>query len=667
MIRRKNTPLRIKLKPSVWLVLILLVAAGVPAACDIQPTSSETKGPTVISVTPAASPTPAQTETTTGTTARPVHHELLSIKDYGTFANGHTLLLPDGYWYDTADDHQITQISDLTVTTDGPGRPTLSRQDDQTSILTITNCSNITFRNIRFGFDQAEWPDQTEPDDSALIKLIQSDHIRFENCEFFSSSGAAVLLDASDNIFFDNCLFYNIVDAPFKTGHAYVPSRIDCSDCTFETVTSGVLPLNLHHSLFERCTWIGRKGYRVPVPAMNKTEGERVADDPDHLPVQLAGTLAAKIRYRIDDAQRLTLVNNIFSSDEVFVLFEQMEAKASELLPEKTLDWSLSGQKIEELQSGETLDPTLGINLSLRTQIDEETIVVESDSGQESIRQPRYTLSELLQDLTVIQDLAQRLNPLITGTVSVKMSDQNRHPLLQLEIPVESLESWINPDSPNTIIAQSNLVLLHPDLNPALFMENERFGRFSASHFISVLESSFSISEKPLIVYPDDEPYLLTYQIRFTGSHIQDSVVYHTYQLLLERSGTQDEAAGPVQNRFKLAEFSIRADNGVKRLTSQPDQSGQIFQLINEDQRAIIWPLLQNPIVLDEQTELNPLSLWAADASDMTPVFVMSDHPDRIVFRVIYFDDHLYPVPIEIVILRSDDQWEIDSVLKLAK
>ncbi|MDW7658645.1 MAG: right-handed parallel beta-helix repeat-containing protein [Bacillota bacterium] len=679
-------PVRLPVKIGSLVVLSLVCLLAVLSACRTVPTgTTETSLPTVVTIAPTVSPDPAVTTKPTSQPTSPVQHELLPIEDYGSFSSGHSLLLPDGLWLDTGSAGKISQIRDLVVTSEGQGRPTLSRQTENRPLLTLNGCESITFRQVRFGYDRPDWSDQSATGPIPLLELNDCVSIYFEECEFFGSSGSALLISGSENIILQNCTFYNNAGEPIETGDAWLPSQIRCTDCLFETIGSGYLPLNLRDSKFDRCEWIGRRGYRVPVAAANSREAEEVIRQygSQTLPGLLTGVLAARVAYHSDANQAIVCQNNNFTSGEVFNLFSQMEQNLPDMLPAGTISWALSGQKDEEAAPGQALDPTLGLRLSIRTQIDE--VVAEpqiSAAATPGSAEPTettgpteptetaapakiYDMDRLLVDLAPLSSLADHLDPLITGNIQVDMSDQFKQKLLTLTVPVDKLDSWIDPADPDRLLTQGNITVYHPDLAPAVFCQRDSAGYFTAGHLDRLLREALCISQSPMILYPETGACFIENKLNYLGTLMTATAALHQYTVQIELTVAQPAGSAPSFLNLNVASIIIHADNAARLLLDPSGQPAVPFQLADTETCDVLMSVLQEPILVDGegagQIRLQTLDAFTDDIEVGMPIFVLAQDPERIKVRTVLYDDQCKPNLVDLTLEYTGDQWQLTN------
>lgn len=675
------TPARLPVKAGRLIVLCLVCLLWIlPTACRTVPTATTgTLQPTVITAAPTISPDPAITTAPTIQPTSPVQHELLPIEDYGSFSSGHSLLLPDGLWLDTGSAGKLSQIHDLVITSEGPGRPTLSRQTENKPLLSLRGCESITFRNVRFGYDRPDWSDQVAGGSVPLIELTDCVSIRFEDCEFFGSSGSALLISGSENIILQNCTFYNHAGEPLATGDAWLPSQLRCTGCLFETIRSGYLPLNLRNSMFDRCEWIGRRGYRVPIAAANSREAEEIIYQygSQTLPGQLAGVLAARIEWHSDASQAIVCQNNSFSSSEVFSLYSQLEHSLPGLLPDGTISWALTGQKDEEALPGQALDPTLGLRLLIRTQIDEAIAEPQantaettgSDATAESTEPTQtavpariYDINRLLTDLAPLRSLADHLDPLITGNIQVAMSDQNRQKLLTLTVPVDKLAGWIDPANPDRLLTQGKITIHHPDLAPAVFCGRDSAGFYTAGHLSGILREALCISQSPLVLYPDTGACFIENKLIYQGTMMTATAALHQYTVQIERTVTRPAASEPDQLNLIVASFTIRADHAGRQLLDPSGQASVPFHLADAATCAVLLSVLQEPLLIGEgaaQIRLQTLAAFTDDAAAGMPVFILEQDAERLTVRTVLYDDQCRPNRVDLTLTNADGQWRL--------
>lgn len=644
-----------------------------------------------MTVTPPASLTPAGPTGTAAEPTRPAWHELLPLEPYGSFGSGHTLKLPDGLWFDTGASDRLNQVQDLLVTSEGQGRPTLSRPVENRPVLTLNGCESVTFRQVRFGYDGPDWHDETAAGEIPLVVLTDCVSIRFEDCEFFGSSGSGLMISASENIILQNCTFYNNAGVPLETGDAWLPSQIRCTGCLFETVGSGYLPLNGRDSVFDRCEWIGRRGYLVPVAAANSSEA---ADDvrrlgSQTLPGQLTGILAGRIDYHADASRAIVCQNSLFASQEVFALFSRMEQSLPGLLPDGTTAWALTGQKDEEAAPGQILDPTLGLQLTIRTATDaapesepapDETAkssettgsggtAESSEPSETAVPAVLYTVDHLMTDLQMLANLADHLDPLITGMVRIGLTEQNDKNLLELAIPVTRLADWINPDNSSPLIAQGQIVLYHPDLAPAVFCKRETAGYFTAGHLTGLLRDALCISGAPLALYPEEGTCLIENRLVWLGTTITDAAAVHRYSVSIERTVSQSSSGSDAASQeLAVATIEIRADDATRRLIDPSGQTAQAFQLPDEAMCELISQTLQEPVLVDQgadQVSLRTIAAFTDDPTAGMPIFILTGAAEQLTVQTVLYDEQCRPKRVELTLQSIDGQWQTVSCLLL--
>ncbi len=622
------------------LLLAMLLASLV--ACAPVP-ATESRQPSLVTETPSPAPTESQPEKT----STPEGCHLQPIAPFGPFSSKKTVVLPDGIWYDTQELAALSRLEGLTVETDGPGRPTLSRREDTEAILTIMDSSDLTFRNIRFGYD-CQQIDQAASNGQPLIRILSSKQIVFEGCDFFSASGPAVFLEASEQVIFKNCTFYQLPDAPFETRFQDIPSQLTCSDCLFETVASGLLALNVHRSVFDRCTWIGHQGYRMPVAAFEQAEADHLATSPGSLASQLDGVLAARVDHHLDDSQKLTVINTVFASDEVFGLYEAMAQNQAAWLPDQALDWSLSGQKIEAVPAGQALDPRLGLTLSLRVR-------VGADAEAPETGQPHYSLADLRSDLSELKGLEAHLDPLLTGSLQLALSDQERQPLLAVSLPIQGLQERL--EDPRAQALEEDVLLLNPGLVPAAFFGLEGYGTYAARYFLPLLEDAFSASDRPLLVQINDEqPLLVSYLLTYEDSRLQEGVVLHRFSLGFHAGGLALASGGATPDNQHLLTLWIRADQGAKLL----ERSGRLqpVRLPDAAESRQLQNWLNQPLDLDDGRRLFPLSAFTDESLQNGPVLLDRGSDDTIWVLSFYFTEAFQLQAVEQRFSTTDASWQ---------
>jgi hypothetical protein len=658
------------------LILLACLLSLLPAACR-QPltTPTVTKGPTVISPDPTP---PLPTAQPTRYPPEPAPQELQPVTDYGHFSSGHTLQLPGGIWLDTTEADVINQVHDLLVTTQGQGRPTLSRPDDGKPLLVLQDSTSITFRQIRFGFDRPDWPDQAPAGSTALIKLINSTNIRFEDCAFFGGAGPALLLDASENIVFQNCTFYNQAGSPLETGDAYLPSQIRASDTLFETIASGPLSLNLRDSSFDRCVWVGRKGYQMPVTAADIRMGQPAMLPDNSLPQIMRGILAGRIAYHSDEAKNIILRDNLFTSREVFALYDRLEHELPDLLPAHVTGWLLSGQKAEEAQPGAALDPTLGLKLSLRTQIDvmpaptvPVTPAASATTPTAAPTQPPaqtfriYDINRLLADLQGIRPLGDRLDPMITGNVELDLSDQHLQPLLSLILPLDRLSDWLDVSRPDRLLENGRIRLYNRSIIPADFCLRENAGAYAAAHLVPLLRDALDIQDQPIVLYEDDTVCFVESRLLYQGTEINAAAAEHHFVYQLIWTSSRDMTAVQDTERTIQLTFTVMADSARKTLIDR-DGARSAFMLADMQQaEQIVLALQQAPVIVAQpdggQLELWTCAHWTSGEPGCLPLFLLDMTAEQIVLRTVLFDRQCRPVAVDVSVVRTETGYSVHS------
>lgn len=660
-----------RVKRSLCLIMAVSLSLLILSAC--QPVVSEstiTLGPTVISTAPSTQQTTVQ-PTTSQRTTRPTEpvRELLSPADYGTFSSGHTLQLPAGVWFDSSEVSTLNKVTDLVVTSSGQGKPTLSSSDEGKPLLSLQGCANITFRQIRFGFDRPDWTGRQVPDFSTLVEVRDSNSILFEDCEFFGSAGSAILLNSSENIVLRNCTFYNHAGQPLKTGDAYLPSQLRVSDSLFETVDSGPLVLHVRDSSFDRCVWIGRKGYRVPVAS----DGQQTGFMPLDLTQLLRRVLAGRIDYFSDERKNLTVRDNLFTSDEVFALFEQMEQTLPALLPANAIAWSLSGQKSEEAPQGSALDPTLGLNLSLRVKVDTPDSAANSSSPQQTpapqLPAPLYDIQRLLADLQDLIRIEGKLDPLLTGNLFLKLSDQNQNQLLSLALPLDELDRWLDISRPDFLLEHGQIVLYNQDLIPADFCQRDNAGSFAAAHILPVLRPAFDILSSPLVLNRDDQIFYLENDLFYQGTQVAGGVAEHQFLHQLTWTSAEGQLSDAGNTRQIRTLIAISADAMNKTMIST-EGDRLAFQLADQELADQIRQLLQQGTWTTEQDDgsilyLQTVSTWTMEQTDCLPLFLIDQKQDLIDLRTVLYDLQCRPVLVNVSLIREEESWTVHSVSPL--
>ncbi|NLO35210.1 MAG: hypothetical protein GX112_02505 [Clostridiaceae bacterium] len=648
-----------------------LVVGGIwaLAGCLPPPTSNATLAPTVISVTPTNGQEPSGTQPTPRPTL-PARQELQPLDPYGAFASGYTLELPDGVWLDTGTAGRVSAVRDLVVRASGDGRAILTRESDDRAILTLTSCENILFRQVRFGYDQPDWPDQAEPGSIPLVELVDCINVRFEDCAFFGSAADALRLDSSEGVVLENCTFYNNAGSPLATGDAWQTSQVSASDCLFETVGSGMLPLNLGASTFTRCEWIGRQGYLVPLAAANRLQAEeRLLRAPRATLVgHLTHVLATRVASFADEDQAIRIQDNIFASQEVFGLFDSLEQTLPALLPPPTLAWSLSGEKAEETEPGQMLDPTLGLQVTLRTEIvpvpTTTPVVTDAVAPTMSPTEPPaperlYDIGRLISALMPFRQLAGQLDPLITGAVDFELRDQFGKDLLTLAIPIDKLQEWIDGSRPDTLLAQGGLRLQNPDLVPADFCLRETCGLLSARWQQARLSRALGCEPAQQIVYPAGEACLVEHQLSYEGTTLSEATAWHHYTFGVERTAAQG-----LTEWKPVAILASQADDGRYFVTLAGGTDRLPCQLPDETQLALVQSLLEEPVSVTadgQELALQMLSAWLEEPAPVLPLLVLSADETQLTALVVLYDEACRPRTVTLELVLADDIWTIQS------
>jgi parallel beta-helix repeat protein len=655
-----------------WLLLAALLLPALLSGCSNEPT--QTSRPTVVTLTPTA-PTAAPSLSPAVPTPRITQPAVAwqRLSDYGILASGQTLLLPDGQWYDTGNATELDSITGLTLTSSGPGRPTLSRPSETKPLLTLTDCSEITFSQVRFGYDRTDWPDGTASNEIPLVALNNCTKIRFENCIFYGGGGPGLLLSGSENIVLADCTFYNLAGQPIETGPAYLPSQIRCSACTFETIGSGLLPLYLRDSLFDECTWIGRRGYAVPVFAADGDAADlNGATLTRTLPGQLVGLLAARIRYHSDDQLAITCRNTFFCSNEVVQLFSQLEQSLPAVLPSAVQSWALTGQKQEEAVG--SLDPALGLRLNLRVETGSGAIASLAPSaspapGGSGTAQPTpagtdslYDIDRLLADLSPLQDLSKHLPVLLSGHIRLVLSDQEQKSLLVCAIPIEGFPAAL---SGTAELAKADILLLNPQLIPARFYRQPAAGQLAARDLQPLLRDALKAGSSPLVLYlAGNETRFLENKLTYLGTRLEESIGRHTFSLQIWHTGSG--AVGPAWQLVSFADLSIRADNGQKSEITA-DGTLRPVQLPDDQQRLIILAALAEPVLVTGTGQpgdlhLHRLADWSAEGDDYTPILIYEASQSTLVCRIALYDEAGQPWPVSVKLALRDGVWQVESV-----
>ncbi|MEA4888084.1 MAG: right-handed parallel beta-helix repeat-containing protein [Clostridiaceae bacterium] len=662
---------------------LTLLPVWLSGGCASEPT--DTALPTVIAATPT--PTPTADLSPTPQPSDPSGHVLTPLADYGALESGHTLLLPGGQWYDAAKSSPIENITDMLIDVDGTGKPTISQPAEEGPVLTLTGCSAVTFKNIRFGYDRSKWATGTQAAGMpALLELAGCSDIRFEHCEFFGGAGAGIFINESEKIVFEDCQFYNLAGDPLQTGTSYLPSQINCSNCTFETITSGPVSLYLRSSRFEHCVWTGRNGYAVPcfseqVPA--------AADDwaAGTLPALLTHVLAERIDYHADENQAIVCVDNLFCSEDLYNLYQQLTRSLPELLPDNLQNWALSGQKQDEIDDGGTLDPSLGLRLDLRVTVPDPVTpapassattasgkVLSSTSGTTSgpaAAESLYNLDRLLADLRPLSDLDGHLDSLITGTVSVCLSDQNQQDLLSCTIPVKQLKKVLSSAYSSILLEEADIRLNNEQIVPAHFYGRDSAGQLTARDLTAVLGAGFGINRTPLLLYPSpDETRFIEQNLEYDGTSLINGVARHDFQFSIQCSGTESNPAAALKLLF--ARISVRADNGAKTDLTAGQSDGRAFLLATDEQKSILLNCLRQPLSVTRQAtgsgeetalQLQALTVAADPAGSYTPVMIYDAGDSRIEAKIALYDQAFQVYPVIVVLQQTQGVWQVQSAV----
>ncbi|MDD4139600.1 MAG: right-handed parallel beta-helix repeat-containing protein [Eubacteriales bacterium] len=656
--------------PRKLLAAVLTVSLGwALSGCLPTPTSDGTLQPTVISVTPTPGPQPSGSTVTPKPTL-PAHQELIPVETYGAFATGHTLELPDGIWLDAEQAGRISGVSDLTVRASGDGRAILTRNGADRAILTLKACDTVVFQQVRFGYDQPDWPDQTEPGSVPLIELVDCVNVRFEDCAFFGSAGDALRLNGSEGVVLDNCTFYNNAGAPLATGDSWLASQVSASDCLFESIGSGMLPLNLTASTFTRCEWVGRQGYLVPLAAANSQQAQDRLQRAlrTTLVGQLGHILATRVASFADSDQAIRIQDNLFASQEVFSLFDELEQNLPGILPPSTLSWSLSGEKAEETEPGASLDPTLGLRVSLKAEIAPPPTPAPTVTGGVSptvsptdapAPERLYDIGRLLEALQPFKELAGQLDPLITGSVDFDLFDQFGAGLLSLSIPVDQLASWIDRSRPDTMLVEGRLLVQNPDLVPADFCLRETCGIITARGQQTLLTAALAGEPAQQIVYPDGEACLIEHQLGYEGTTLSETSAWHRFTFGVER-----KTADGLPEWTPVATLESESVAGAIWLTLDGKADRLPCQVPDETQRDRVLSLLQEPLLVMEagqELSLQMLSAWLEEPALALPLLVLSDDQTRMTVLTVLYDDACRPRAVTLELVLADDTWTIGA------
>ena len=601
-----------------------------------------------------SSTTPAETEQTTPSGSFDKEY-LQSIDPYGSVVSDQTIRLPGGQWYDLSAIGQWTGLDNLVVEAAGTGLPTLSRYGETQQMLILDSCSSVTFRNIRFGYDEKTRGEGNEANDLPLVALLNCLNITFENCAFFGGSDAGIMLDGSERVSLVNCQFYNLDGQPVKTGASYKPSQLQAATCTFETRDSGPMPLNIRDSQFEACDWIGANGYNMPV--YYASQDQHVPADKiwaeESLPSLLRHVLAGKVDYHRDNNQAITLIDNFFCSSEVIDLYDHTDRTLSGLFGTALTRWSLTGEKEEEAEPGAPLNPTLGLRLLLRTTTRMAAVVVtpapteptvpaetsgdspgsggiqtsgespnsgeattaetssssgadtqETDSSAESTApaettapteqmwRPEYTLANLVEDLTPLLGLRSRLDSLITGTIQLDVANQALMPLLTCSLPIEAIDDALTDPLGSALLATAPITLLHDQIIPADFFADPIYGSHTANDISRLLTEALHIQGLPCALHPsNDQTCFIEHILRYQGTRLAEGTAMHRFEVRIERGVSGIE--GVDRGEFPFAQLDVRADTSVMTDWLDGTEVGRLCSLPLAAQKTLILDLLR--------------------------------------------------------------------------
>lgn len=654
-----------KIKKACLPVMVAFLLLILSSCQDHPKQTTPTQTPTVINPTGTGPIT--QESTTRPSGAMP--GDLQPIEPY-PFKSDQKIELPDGLWLDAGPVDPLNQVKNLVVTTTGQGRPTLTQKDETKPILVLESCTSITFHQIRIGYDQPDWPDEVNFTQTPLVQLKDSTNIIFEDCEFFGGTGMALLLDGCENIILKNCTFYNNAGPPLATSGASTPSQIRAEDCLFETISSGVLPLNIDDSVFIRCEWIGRKGYLVPLAAENEERAvEILARGTKSLPQRLKGILACRVTYLSDESGQVICRDNLFASREVLVLFDQLEQNLKNLLPDAIDSFALTGQKAEEAAPGQPLDSTLGLYLALQTNLDTEPVLsaTENNSEEQTTPEPTtrhrlYDINRLIEELDWLNDLNDLLEPIITGQICVDLNDQNQQPLLTVQIPITDLRTLLNPSRPDQLIDEGRIVLHHPELIPADFCLRENAGSLSVSQLIPALNLSFDVCDTQKILPMEGGHCQIQSKLSYEGTTLTQAAAQHHFCVQIERilAGSEEET----WESLTFCRFIVFADTGDAVLLEDENKTHITFpdeELAQQIRSALQSGPIQTELSDGKIIPLKTLAAYSEDGSDCLPVMILHQDESVIDLRTVLYDDQYQPQVVAISLIHEKNQWMVES------
>ncbi len=611
-----------KLK-SLLLALSLLLGILTWTAC--QPVISTSSQPTVVVVTSSSTNSSSRPDPT-----GPDGDQLEQVAVYGEFSSGTALQLPAGQWLDTSAAGQLADLVDLLIESAGPGSPTLAQTQAGQPVLSLENCTKLTFRRIRF--TQLEQNDGVA---AALLQLINCREIVFENCEFFAGTGAGLLLDNSENIRLLNCLFYDNAGPPIKSGDSWQPSQIRASNCLFESTDSGMLELNLRASRFEECEWIGSSGYLIPVTALDQS-----------LAGQLAGTLAVQLKEFSDSSGDIVLKDNTFSSDEIYQLYSNMAADLPRQIPSGLAAWSISGQKKEEALPGTGLDPALGLRLELQTYTNEAPATL-------------YSSERLAADLAGLAELAATYDPLLSAELELLLTDQLGQDLLEASLPLADLAGLLEDFDLMDLLAAGRLLLLNPALEADEFLV--RSGeQITALALEERLIENLCLELDPQLLYPVDSTCYLATTIDYQGTELTEAATIHNFSIKVEQVAASQRNL-PEEDTVSF-EFSFAIDASSQDCWLLAESGPQPFILPGLDLCPVLEALLAEPLEMAGPDEAGILLQPAGAFSEQNfslPVFLLVQEENWYTIQTILFDPDCRMHLVQLDLIQEDSGWQL--------
>lgn len=623
---------------AVYACLLCLIFTALAGCSDVGVTTTGSATEPSASVTPV--PTTSPDPTTTGSETGPEPPLLIDLEQIGRFATGHTLLLPGGQWYDSSGQDVLVQISDMTVAAGDIGRPTISRPPEEKPLLRLEGCGQIVFRQVRFGYERADFLPGDVFTDIPLIEIVDSVSIRFEQCEFFGS-GTAIYLENAENIIFEDCQFYNLAGRPFTTDEKGLPSQVYVRGSSFESAYGGQMPLNLRASHWENCTFMGFDSYCVPVLSGSCAPAGSLAGE-------LFGLLSARVSYHTDENRRLTVRNCLFTSRETYSLFGSLESEIKAALPAGWSGLALTGQKLEEQEPGRPLDPTLGLTLELRVA-----------SGGPAGNGQLYDTARMQSDLEPLTALAPLLDGLISGRLGVRIHDQGRRPLLSISLLPADINTLLQADPRGDLSRLGRIILLDDSFIPAEFT-GRNSGYIIARDAGRNIAQALQTDAEALIVWPDSEdgrPCQLELELEFTGTRLTEAAADHRFSLFLHRytAASLEEC----HELTVLAEISVRADNGEKT-DLLAGNNGRRFAYATDAEKTALEQALAQPLQLTDGREFFLLQTEEGIEWARTPVLVYRSDEIAIELKLVLYDQEIKPQAF-ILTLEADEaaDWRI--------